>query len=284
MEEIQSAILKSFHSSRSRYICIFCFNCRFATWTIILMNIQNTKSISIRTWSRTMPVMFMYKNSSFFIVRIMESGLPKRVTTASYILHTILSFPSLILCMDIELHLFIYLCIGCIIETRLLVWRSMSVWQFLKCGRRYVFPSSTVCYSLYHSKSTCFLTFTACLMRKSTSIASNLRMENSNFYLVHRTIDLHPFTHRPSSLDAYFFGHLAQVMTFPAKLRVKLQNFPNLIAYYEGIMKTYFAPSLGDSTSDNLFLVGICPNSNDFFQTNWISLSFTSHNNQPNHT
>ena len=93
-------------------------------------------------------------------------------------------------------------------------------------------------------------------MRKSTSIAKSHQTEISNFYSVHRTIDSNPFTHRPSSLDAYFFGHLAQVMTFPAKLRVKLQNFPNLIAYYEGIMKTYFAPSLGDSTSDNLFLVG----------------------------
>ena len=96
------------------------------------------------------------------------------------------------------------------------------------------------------------------------SIANSLQMGNFSFYSVPRTIDLHPFTHRPSSLDAYFFGHLAQVMTFPAKLRVKLQNFPNLIAYYEGIMKTYFAPSLGDCTSDNLFLVGI-PFNSDYF-------------------
>ena len=42
------------------------------------------------------------------MVRIMESGLLKHVTTASYILHTIPSFPSPILCTDIELPSFLF--------------------------------------------------------------------------------------------------------------------------------------------------------------------------------
>ena len=114
-------------------------------------------------------------------------------------------------------------------------------------------------------------------MRKFTSIASNRRMGSSNSCLVHRIIALNPLIYRPSSLDAYFFGHLAQIMTFPAKLRVQLQNFPNLIAYYEGIMNAYFAPSLGDSTSDNLFLVGILPKRhihfNRLFISCWLSIT-----------
>lgn len=60
---------------------------------------------------------------------------------------------------------------------------------------------------------------------------------------------------RPSSLDAVFFGHIARIMCYSARLRNHLFNYPNLVDYYDGIMKRYFAPSLGVPTSENALIV-----------------------------
>lgn len=58
----------------------------------------------------------------------------------------------------------------------------------------------------------------------------------------------------PSSLDAVFFGHIARIMCYSAHLRNYLFNYPNLVDYYDGIMKRYFAPSLGVPTSENALI------------------------------
>ena len=60
---------------------------------------------------------------------------------------------------------------------------------------------------------------------------------------------------RPSSLDAVFFGHIARIMCYSAHLRNYLFNYPNLVDYYDGIMKRYFAPSLGVPTSETALIV-----------------------------
>lgn len=60
---------------------------------------------------------------------------------------------------------------------------------------------------------------------------------------------------RPSSLDAALFGHLAQVMEFPAGMQSILLCYPCLVNYYESIMNHYFSAARGEQTSDNPFVV-----------------------------
>lgn len=65
------------------------------------------------------------------------------------------------------------------------------------------------------------------------------------------------FNFRPSSLDAVFFAHLAQIMEFPSELQNHLLTFPTLVSFYESIMKHYFSASRGEATSDNMFVVRV---------------------------
>ena len=63
------------------------------------------------------------------------------------------------------------------------------------------------------------------------------------------------FINSPSSLDAIFFAHLAQVMEFPAGMQLQLLCYPELVNYYESIMRSFFSVARGEKTSDNPFIV-----------------------------
>ena len=77
------------------------------------------------------------------------------------------------------------------------------------------------------------------------------------FYLVQSIVIPFIFPLRPSSLDAVFFAHLAQVNEYPTVYGELVEYYPSLNFYFDSIMKHYFSAARGEPTSDNQLAVDI---------------------------
>ena len=136
-----------------------------------------------------------------------------------------------------------------IIGMKHLAFRSMWTWPFLKRTKQ-LFWNGLVT----SRRSKWLWTSIEFSTRSCMWIAKLLRMTPFSSSTVPRISDIF-VSIRPSSLDAVFFGHIARIMCYSAHLRNHLFNYPNLVDYYDGIMKRYFAPSLGVPTSENALIV-----------------------------
>ncbi|KAK8797356.1 hypothetical protein WA158_004564 [Blastocystis sp. Blastoise] len=103
------------------------------------------------------------------------------------------------------------------------------------------------------------------ILTKSQSLNHELKLKgytnnNENLYKLSsylRTFETklgynnYIYGEKPSTLDAYLFGLIAQLQLSSSGLKTLLKDFDHLIRYYERIMKQYFSAAFGEEVSRN---------------------------------